>query len=126
MICPNCPCPDECLQWPVFCEWAAKNPSIQSEIRHICARSRSDGEVPPTYPSVTPIADSRVIRFKPPLGPELLGWKSCLYSSDFVAGCCHSPASLMCHWRAERVDYGMCSACITSQLPSKSVHSSTA
>ena len=50
MSCAKCPCPDVCLQWPVFCEWAAKNPPEPTEILHICGRSRLPQE--PEYPSL--------------------------------------------------------------------------
>ncbi len=62
MSCDKCPCPDICLGWPVFCEWAAKEPQQPVEIRHICARSAigstpapsHDGAVivEPSYPSL--------------------------------------------------------------------------
>ena len=48
MSCERCPCPDVCLQWPVFCEWAKGGDPVQ--VRHICARS--GGVAPPSYPPV--------------------------------------------------------------------------
>jgi len=50
MSCPNCPCPEICLGWPVFCEWAAKRPSEPTEILHICGRSRLESTQ--QYPSL--------------------------------------------------------------------------
>jgi hypothetical protein len=38
MTCPSCPCPDVCLQWPDFCEWAKHKD--ESRYAHICNRSR--------------------------------------------------------------------------------------
>ncbi len=50
MSCPNCPCPEICLGWQVFCEWAAKQPPEPTEISHICGRSRLERS--PEYPSL--------------------------------------------------------------------------
>jgi hypothetical protein len=46
--CEKCPCPDICLRRPTYCEWAAKDPPVPVEIRHICGRSaREHGNYPP-------------------------------------------------------------------------------
>lgn len=39
MSCPRCPCPDACLAWPIFCQWAAEEPADPVRLRHIIARS---------------------------------------------------------------------------------------
>lgn len=46
MPCKNCPCPDACLQWPMFCEWADHKDT--DRYAHICARS-SIGLVPESH-----------------------------------------------------------------------------
>jgi len=46
MSCERCPCPDVCLAWPIFCEWAAEEPADPVKLRHICARSAM-GAIPP-------------------------------------------------------------------------------
>jgi hypothetical protein len=37
MSCPGCPCPEKCLQWPMFCDWV-KNGNAE-KFSHICLRS---------------------------------------------------------------------------------------
>lgn len=57
MTCAKCPCPDVCLQWAGFCEWAAKEPTDAVEIKTICNRSRNgpakvDPNAPASFPPV--------------------------------------------------------------------------
>jgi hypothetical protein len=47
MLCYRCPCPDKCLQWNPFCEWAAKDPQDPVEMRHICDKSSGNIKPPP-------------------------------------------------------------------------------
>lgn len=37
MSCQGCPCPEKCLQWPIFCEWVANGETVR--FAHICLRS---------------------------------------------------------------------------------------
>jgi hypothetical protein len=50
MSCEKCPCPDVCLGWKGFCEWAAKTPPDPVEIKTICNRSRSGPAAPAHMP----------------------------------------------------------------------------
>ncbi len=52
MRCANCPCPEICMQWPIFCKWAAKIHPEPTEIMHICGRSRRELDKSPEYPSL--------------------------------------------------------------------------
>jgi len=65
-------------------------------------------EMPIDYVPLAPV------RFTLPvfLMIEPRGWKNCLYSSEFVAGCCHAPATVQCHWKGERTTYGQCDECV--------------
>lgn len=54
MACQHCPCPDICPQRSDFCTWAAKEPHVEFEMRHICGRAvMPDVSLPPSYPSLS-------------------------------------------------------------------------
>ena len=50
------------------------------------------------------------------IGPELRGWRNCLYAGEFTAGCCSAPASLACAWKRRQVSYADCAACIAEMV----------
>lgn len=54
MSCAHCPCKATCLEWPVFCEWAAADPPDPVHLRTI--RERSAMGVTPAYPSAAGLA----------------------------------------------------------------------
>ncbi len=60
MSCERCPCPDVCLGWTTFCQWAARAPVDPVEIRAICDRSRL-GLHPGTTPLPTPAEADAII-----------------------------------------------------------------
>ncbi len=46
--CTRCPCPETCLGWPAFCEWAAEDPPDEVKIHHIRARSAMPARIAPS------------------------------------------------------------------------------
>jgi hypothetical protein len=55
MACERCPCPETCLAWPIFCEWAKAVPPDPARLDHIRLRSGLGAEpipdtLPPAYP----------------------------------------------------------------------------
>ncbi len=67
--CPRCPCPGECLRWPVFCGWAAEDPPDEAKIRHI--RNRSSGDI---SPHVEPPPPPTAAQMAASLGHALFDW----------------------------------------------------
>ena len=68
-------------------------------------------EVPADYVPMPATSQPFVM---PPLPiVDCRGWKQCLYAADFVAGCCHDPATVACAWKRQRVTYGTCAACVS-------------
>lgn len=47
--CAKCPCPETCLQWSIFCAWAAEESADPIKLKHICGRSAL-GNTPVAYP----------------------------------------------------------------------------
>lgn len=51
MTCEKCPCPESCLRWRIFCQWAAESPPDPVKIAHIRHRSALG-------PALRPVAES--------------------------------------------------------------------
>ncbi len=67
---------------------------------------QASNEPPPAPPASPPMP------FIPIMVLDLRAFRGCLYSSDFVAGCCASPATVRCHWKAAVVTMATCAECI--------------
>ena len=57
MPCDKCPCADICLQWDLFCGWAASDDADPSQLKHICGRSAL-GAAPARPAGSMPAAES--------------------------------------------------------------------
>jgi hypothetical protein len=91
--------------------------SLCSEDRHDHLAWRAEmirkasGEPPPPFVPVPP----SFIPAMPTIPTMILdhrAFRACPYSSDFVAGCCHAPATARCHWKAATVTLPTCLDCV--------------
>lgn len=96
MSCPACPCPDSCLAWPAFCEWAAAGDPVH--LAHIRARSAA-GPAPP--PSDRPAVGESLARVR--------AVKACPFRAAAGCGCGAAKCSLR---GGQPVSWPDCFACI--------------